>query len=74
MAGGTCGTDTGTGLISFRAHQIVTITDRNGEEIGYHWVLSRQVEGEFKACWMTSAVIAAEPALQREFVNMRRGR
>jgi hypothetical protein len=56
-----------------RAHQIVTITDRNGEDIRYHWVLTRQVEGEFKDCWMTSAVIAAEPPLQREFVNMRRG-
>jgi len=55
------------------AHQLVTVTDREGEEIRYHWVLSRQGEGEFKDCWMTNAVIAAEPTAQREFVNMQTG-
>ena len=72
MASGTCGTDTGTGLIPFRAHQMVLIADRQGEDIRCHWMLSRQVEGEFKDRWMTSAV-AAEAPVQREFVNMRRG-
>ena len=62
------------GISADRAHQIVTITDREGEEIRYRWALSRQVEGEFKDCWMTSAVIAAEPPLQPELVNMRTGR
>jgi hypothetical protein len=39
------------------ARQIVIITDRKGDETAYHWVLSRQSEGEFRDCWMTSAVI-----------------
>jgi len=73
MAGGTCGTNTGTGLISLRAHQMVLIAGREGEEIRCHWMLSRQVEGEFKDRWMTSVVVAAEAPVQREFVNIRRG-
>lgn len=53
---------------------IVTVTDREGEEIRYHRLTSRQIQGEFEDCWMTSAVIAAKSPLQREFVNMRRWR
>ena len=53
---------------------MVLIADREGEDIRCHWMLSRQVEGEFKDRWMTSAVVAAEAPVQREFVNMRRGR
>ncbi|NNJ96745.1 MAG: hypothetical protein HKP12_06250, partial [Gammaproteobacteria bacterium] len=50
-----------------RAHQLVTITDMVGEEITYHWVLTRQTEGEFKDCWMTNAVIPAPtPPTERE--------
>jgi len=52
------------------AHQTVTVTDSEGEEITYHWVLSRQSEGEFKDCWMTSAVIADQQPKQRDFVKM----
>ncbi|MEN8802883.1 MAG: hypothetical protein ABF297_13000 [Thiogranum sp.] len=52
---------------------MVLIADREGEDIRCHWMLSRQVEGEFKDRWMTSAVVAAEAPVQREFVNMRRG-
>ena len=52
------------------AHQIVIITDMEGEEIPYHWVLRRQSEGEFKDCWMTSAVIPAEPPVQRDSVQL----
>ena len=52
---------------------MVLIADRQGEDIRCHWMLSRQVEGEFKDRWMTSAV-AAEAPVQREFVNMHRGR
>lgn len=52
------------------AHQIVIITDRKGDETAYHWVLSRQSEGEFRDCWMTDAVIPAKQPPQREFVQM----
>jgi hypothetical protein len=52
------------------AHQIVIITNMEGEEIPYHWVLRRQSEGEFKDCWMTSAVIPAEPPVQRDSVQL----
>ena len=57
-----------------KAHQIVIVTDREDKEIPYHWLLARQGEGEFRDCWMTNAVIVAEPSAQREFVNMQRGR
>ncbi len=51
------------------AHQVVIIIDRNGEEFAYHWLLSRQNQGEFKDCWMTNAVIPAPPPAQHEFVQ-----
>lgn len=52
------------------AHQIVIITDMDGELIAYHWVLSRQSVGEFEDCWMTNAVVPAEQPTQREFVQI----
>ncbi len=51
------------------ALQVVIITDRNGEEFAYHWLLSRQDQGELKDCWMTNAVIPAPPPAQHEFVQ-----
>ena len=53
------------------AHQRVTITDTVGEEIIYHWVLVRQVEGEYKDCWMTDAVIPADRPVQRILTQYR---
>ncbi len=43
-----------------QAYQRVMITDSQGEEIAYHWVMSRQSEGQFKDCWMTDAVIPVQ--------------
>ncbi len=48
------------------AYQIVIITDKEGEEVAYIWVLSRQSEGEFRDCWMTDAVIPAQRPVQRK--------
>ena len=42
------------------AYQRVIITDSEGEEIAYHWVVSRQSEGEFKDCWMTDGVVPVQ--------------
>ena len=49
------------------ALQMVSIIDNAGEEIAYVWVLSLQSEGEFKNCWMTDAVIPAQPPTRRDF-------
>jgi hypothetical protein len=49
------------------AFQTVTITDREGQETAYRWVLSRQTKGQFKDCWMTDAVIAAERPPRNKF-------
>lgn len=45
--------------------QTVIVTDKGGEEVAYVWTLSRQQEGEFEACWMTTAVIPARGSGQR---------
>ncbi len=50
-----------------RALQMVSIIDNAGEEIAYVWVLSLQSEGKFKNCWMTDAVIPAQPPARRDF-------
>jgi hypothetical protein len=42
------------------AYQRVIITDSEGKEIVYHWVLSRQSGGQFKDCWMTDAVVPVQ--------------
>lgn len=49
------------------AFQTVTITDREGQETAYLWVLSRHTKGQFKDCWMTDAVIAAERPPRNKF-------
>lgn len=53
-----------------QAYQMVIITDAEGEEIAYHWSLSRQIEGEFKDCWMTDAVIPVQRPTQQESVRV----
>lgn len=52
-----------------KAQQIVIVTDKKGDETAYHWMLSRQSEGEFRDCWMTDAVIPAKQPPRREFVQ-----
>lgn len=49
------------------AFQMVSIIDNAGKETAYVWVLSLQSEGEFKDCWMTDAVIPAQPPTRRDF-------
>ena len=49
------------------AFQTVTVTDRQGKDAAYLWVLSRQSEGQFKGCWMTDAVISAERPTRNGF-------
>jgi hypothetical protein len=49
------------------AFQTVTTTNQEGKETAYLWVLSRQTKGQFKDCWMTDAVIAAEQPTRDEF-------
>ena len=50
------------------ARQVVLIVDAQGEEAAYVWILSRQGEGEFEGCWMTDAVIPAEPRVERRLI------
>ena len=47
-----------------KAYQLVTIIDKQGDEVAYLWVLSRQGEGEFAGCWMTDAVISSQRPVQ----------
>jgi hypothetical protein len=42
------------------AYQRVIIIDSAGEEIAYHWVLSRQSEGQYTDCWMTDGVLPVQ--------------
>jgi hypothetical protein len=42
------------------AYQRVIVTDAAGEEVVYHWVLSRQSEGQYKDCWMTDGVLPVQ--------------
>ncbi len=49
-----------------QARQVVMVIDAAGEETAYIWVLSRQTDGSFKDCWMTDAVIPAEPSAPRK--------
>ncbi|MDO1445020.1 DUF4864 domain-containing protein [Rhodocytophaga aerolata] len=39
------------------AQQIIVITDRVGKKAAYLFTLSKQTEGPYKDCWMTSSVI-----------------
>lgn len=39
------------------AQQIVIITDKAGKKSAYLFTLSKQTEGVYKGCWMTSSVI-----------------
>ncbi|PRY06062.1 uncharacterized protein DUF4864 [Pontibacter ummariensis] len=38
------------------AYQLVVITDRNGKEEAYLFILSKQRKGSYKGCWMTEGV------------------
>lgn len=44
------------------AYQPIVVTDSDGEQLAYLWVLSRQGDGEYRDCWMTDAVISSEDA------------
>ena len=47
-------------LIFDSIHNGAIVTDAAGEEVVYHWVLSRQSEGEYKDCWMTDGVLPVQ--------------
>jgi hypothetical protein len=47
-----------------QAYLIVNVTDRLGEQITYHWQLTRLSSGEYKDCWMTNAVIPGPKPLE----------
>ena len=49
-----------TAITADKAYQPVIVTDGAGQEAGYIWALSRQVNGVFKDCWMTDAVYPRE--------------
>lgn len=49
-----------------QALQPVILTAKNGERVGYLFVLSKQEGGPYDACWMTDGVIRFEPRHEQE--------
>lgn len=40
-----------------KAHQLVVLTDSDGDRVSYVFTLSRQAGGEYDQCWMTDSVL-----------------
>lgn len=49
-----------------QALQPVILTAKNGERVGYLFVLSKQEGGPYDACWMTDSVVRFEPQYEQE--------
>lgn len=53
------------GIVDKRAYQPIMVTDADGGQARYLWILSRQDSGEFQDCWMTDAVISPDETVPR---------
>ncbi|MBF9255303.1 DUF4864 domain-containing protein [Pontibacter sp. 172403-2] len=50
------------------AYQLVVITDRDGQQAPFLFILARQTKGKYKGCWMTEGVARMAPQPQSSLV------
>ncbi|QCR24234.1 DUF4864 domain-containing protein [Pontibacter sp. SGAir0037] len=50
------------------AYQLVVVTDKDGDETAYLFILAKQNRGMFKDCWMTEGVTRLEPERESSMI------
>lgn len=50
------------------AYQLVVVTDHDGQQTPFLFILAKQTKGKYKGCWMTEGVARMEPERQSSLI------